>query len=530
LIDTDSGPKPFAEVMDPWQRADFEALDSGWQRAVVGAKAKAKYQRGWLERPRGHAKSADLGVMAAWALFASRRRLSGIAGAGDQDQARLLRDAIGKLLFLNPWLANILTVEAYRVKNERTGSILEIISSDAPTAYGLTPDFLICDEVTHWRKRDLWDALLSSAAKRSTCMLVCIQNAGLEDDWQWTTREAIRKDSGWYFSRLDGPVASWISPELLAEQERLLPPIAYRRLWLNEWTSGGSDCLTQETIDAAFLEHLRPLTCAIDPYSFVAGLDLAVSRDASALVILGVNRTRNDHGRIVLAHTRVWRPSKGAKVNLQDVEDCIVDLHNRFQLKALNYDPFAAQQMAGRIGAVGAGVQAKTLMKYFQTGKVPMVEVPQTGQNLQKQATALLEGFNDRRVSCYPEPDLRRDLMRLRIEERSYGYRLVSPHVANATAGMGTAHGDLASAFSLAMLAAAELAGKKIPAKVGSMTSSRGQTLEEHRAKVEQRIANRAAYRARSYQEEMQALAAMPDYSNHVPDGWFEMLRAAGRY
>ena len=258
LIDTDEGPRPFTDIVDDWQSADFAALDSGWMRAVNGAKHKAEYQRAWLERPRGHSKSLDLGIMAAWALFASRRRLSGIGAAGDQDQARLLRDAIGKLVYVNPWLGKIIEVQNYRVINSRTESTLDIITSDAPTAYGLTPDFIICDEVTHWTKPDLWEALFSSAPKRSTCMLVVITNAGLSDDWQWKTREAVRCDRNWYFSRLEGPVASWITPELLEEQERLLPGIAYRRLWLNEWTTGGGDALTEEDIKAAFIPSLSP--------------------------------------------------------------------------------------------------------------------------------------------------------------------------------------------------------------------------------------------------------------------------------
>ena len=34
LIDTDKGSVPFSEVMDDWQRADFEALDNGWRKAA----------------------------------------------------------------------------------------------------------------------------------------------------------------------------------------------------------------------------------------------------------------------------------------------------------------------------------------------------------------------------------------------------------------------------------------------------------------------------------------------------------------
>ena len=56
-------------------------------------------------------------------------------------------------------------------------------------------------------------------------------------------REAARTAKDWYFSRLDGPVASWISEKLLDEQRRMLPPAAYARLWDNVWSSGEGDAL-----------------------------------------------------------------------------------------------------------------------------------------------------------------------------------------------------------------------------------------------------------------------------------------------
>ena len=46
LIDTDAGARPLRDCIDPWQSADYLALDSGWQRAVVGTSLDAKYQRG----------------------------------------------------------------------------------------------------------------------------------------------------------------------------------------------------------------------------------------------------------------------------------------------------------------------------------------------------------------------------------------------------------------------------------------------------------------------------------------------------
>lgn len=511
LIDTDAGPAPFAERMDDWQAADFAALDSGWKRAVVGTKAKAEFQRAWLERPRGHSKSADLGIMVAWALFASRRRLSGIAAAGDQDQARLLRDAIGRLTYCNPWLGKLIEVQNYRILNKRTESTLDIISSDAPTSYGLTPDFCVCDEVTHWKKRDLWDSLISSAAKRSTCMFVVIANAGLQDDWQWQTREAVRSDPKWYFSRLDGPVASWIDESLLAEQERLLPGIAFRRLWLNEWTSGGGDALTPEVIDRAFNTDLEPMTQAERGWEYVAGIDLGVSRDASAVAVLAVRRRGRGHGRIRLAHTRIWKPRKGQKVNLQQVEDTLADLHTKFKFRQLNYDSWQATHMASRLQSGGMGKLAgQTKFGKQRRESLPMIEVPPTGANLQRIATAVLECFNDHRIECYDDADLKRDLHRLRVEERPYGFRLTSPRD-------GEGHGDMASAFGLALLAATELASKR-KVRAGAVTD-RAQDEEETEFES----------RSRRYREEMEQL--QEDHNGmHHNEGAIRAMLGMGGY
>lgn len=510
LIDTDGGPRPLGECIDPWQAEDFTALDSGWQRAAVGASAEANYQRGWLERPRGHAKTLDLAIMATWALFASRRRLSGIGAAGDQDQARLLRDAVGRLLYVNPWLSKLVEVQTYSATNTRTGSTLEIISSDAPTSYGLTPDFVIADEVVHWKKRDLWDSILSSAAKRGTCMFVVITNAGLSDDWQWTTREAVRADSSWYFSRLDGPVASWITPDRLAEQERLLPGIAYRRLWLNEWTSGGGDALTPEDIAAAFVPNLQPQSRAQPDFEYVAGVDAGVSRDASALCILGVRRRHDGHGTIRLAATRVWRPSKGRKVDLGEVETALVDAHARFNLRTINYDPWELRYLASRLQAGGLG---RMTHAGDRRSGLPLVEVPPTGTNLQRMASALLEAFNDHRLELYDDADLSRDLTRFRVEERANGFRLVSPRDEHG-------HGDLGTAFSLAMLAASELAAKRV-ARVGAisdLTADRPLT-------ALQRAMQRAYFEQDLFAREQEDFLAGEDHQAEFR----ELMRRAGR-
>ncbi len=153
LVDADGVPTPLADIIDDWQEADFAGLDNGWRR-VVGmpiTEGDATYLRGYLERGRGHSKTSDLACQVTWALFASSRKLSGIAAAVDKDQAGLLRGAIERLCRLNSWLNDYLDVQSYRVINKHTGSELKIIASDAASSWGHLPDFVICDELAHWK-------------------------------------------------------------------------------------------------------------------------------------------------------------------------------------------------------------------------------------------------------------------------------------------------------------------------------------------------------------------------------------------
>lgn len=474
LIDANGSPRRLAEVADPWQRDDFLRLDPAW-RVVAGLSSEPCRMRALFERGRGHSKTADLAAMTTFALFAARRPLRGVAAAGDQDQARLLADAVSRLIQLNSWLG-MLEVCRDKITNTLTGAELRILTSDAPTSYGLTPDFIVCDELTHWKSRELWDSLFSSAAKKATCLLLIIQNAGFSggsDPWQWHLREAIRQDRDWIFSRLDGAIASWITPQALAEQARLLPPAAFRRLWGNEWQTGSGDALPTDVIERA-LTLTSSLHAAEDlgpGWLTVAGLDLGLKRDASALVILGkhcghveekskprpVNRLRKvlddagysdeyedetapesitvpGTGRIRLLGTARWKASEGAEVSIEAVEKSITRAHRRFNFAAVAADQWQAAQLCERLRAAG----------------IPTAGIDPTGSNLREQAAQLLTTFNEGMIDLYPDEHLLRDLRASRIVERQYGFRIESPRDEHG-------HGDTLSAFLLALLAARRL-------------------------------------------------------------------------
>ena len=138
-------------------------------------------------------------VDAAFLLFASPRTIKDIVVAVDKDQAALDRDHLDKLTRLNPWLREVLDVQATRVINRITGSSLDVISSDVASSLGLLIDWAILDEVSHWPKRDLFDSIISAAAKRQRCMVMAILNAGFQESWGWDVRELVRVDPDWDF-------------------------------------------------------------------------------------------------------------------------------------------------------------------------------------------------------------------------------------------------------------------------------------------------------------------------------------------
>lgn len=463
LVDVDGTVRKFGSVMDPWQREDFAAIDPALMRCNGRADNPDAKMRAYLERGRGHSKTTDLAVLCCWALAFSTRPIKGFAYAADKDQAKLLKDAAETIVRLNPWLSNILDAQKGRILNIAEGhpgfgSRFEIQASDVGSSYGILPDIIVADELVHWQgDGSLWHSLISSAAKRRDCFLCIISNAGFIDSWQWAVREIARDDEAWIFSRLDGPVASWLTQDRLDEQRRMLPNVAYQRLWENKWSSGGGDALTPDDIDAAFYEDLQPMTGSEPDYLFVAGVDLGLVRDCAAVVVLGVP-TGGRAGKIRLAENKLWRPTLGNKINLLDVERHILDLDEQFGLEFVAFDPWQMEHLAQTLEADSS--RRRRNQRLFHT-QPWLREIPPTGANLRQQASLTIESFQDRRFRFYDCEPLRRDLNKLRVEEKSYGFRLTSPRD-------GEGHGDTFSGFALALLIGHELAGKR-PVVVGSL-------------------------------------------------------------
>ena len=234
--------RPFGEAMDAWQAEDFAALDD------------PQHRHAYLERPRGHSKTGDLGTEAVVELVLGRPGAQLFCAGADQDQAALLQqDVVGKCE-RSPWLNPLVRVTRTEVVVPATGSRLRVLASDAPSAYGLRPDWIAVDELVEWRKRGLWDSLWTATGKRPRCRMLVISTPGWDKTGiAWEVRQIAAREADWYFSAR-GQCASWISAAWLAQQARTLPPHVYQRLHGGVWVEGVGAFLTSAEVEAVFAD------------------------------------------------------------------------------------------------------------------------------------------------------------------------------------------------------------------------------------------------------------------------------------
>jgi hypothetical protein len=419
----------YSDVETEWQRADHAAMDRAWLKSVGRIRGDVSPMRGLLERPRGCAKTFDLGMMLAWALAFAPKRRRYILCAGDRDQARHPIAAIEKLIELNSWLGATLQVQRGIVRNPRTNSEAEIISADAPSGYGHLVDGVLIDELFNWQDTDaaekVWFMLSSTFAKKKNCLGLIISNAGFVNSWQWPIREKIREYSGWYFHSLSG-VPTWLSEGALNEQRSLLSPSAFSRLYGNNWSSGTDSGLSPADVEACCVLS-GPQLYRDSRYDwYCGGTDLGWKHDRTAVVILALSIARRE---IALACAASWNPRDypGGQLPLSEVEEEIYYLHTRFQLDRMVFDPKETMGMSQALADRGVPCSMLNLSS-------PRIQ--------DDMAKSLVRSFNERIIKIYRHSDLIADLLSLEVLDRTTGLKLEAPRSSSG-------HADLAFAFAM---------------------------------------------------------------------------------
>lgn len=300
----------------------FELLP--WQQDIVRPlfgklreDGTRQYNQAYIEVPRKNGKTQLAAAIALKCLLADGEPEGEVyCAASDKDQASLVFAAAAAMIRSNPQLAAMVKIIEHTkrivvTKGRCAGSFLRAIPADAGGAHGFNASAVICDELHTWPNRELWDVLRTSQGARRQPLLVAITTAGYNRaSLCWEIHEHAREvlegtiqddsflpvlygadDSDdwtdpatWYKANpcLGTTIEEgWIRQECQSAIQSPGYQNAFRRLYLNQWTSGETRWLPMHDWDTGDREipNLTGRIC-------YAGLDLASTTDLAAFVLV----------------------------------------------------------------------------------------------------------------------------------------------------------------------------------------------------------------------------------------------------
>ncbi len=369
-------------------------------RAAISGPAPFNY---WT-RARGFGKTEDLAAInLAEALLAPPgSSLDWLAA--DIEQGQLALDSIRGFEDRTPLIRGRLDIQNRRVVIPETGTRIDILTSDAPSAWGRRPWRISIDELAQHAETAsatrLLEAVTTAATKVDGCRLRVITTAGRPSHPAFKLLEHARKSDLWRVSEVDGP-APWQDPAKLAEQRARLPESIYRNLFENEWLENADLFLDEAALAAAFT-LAGPARGPIDGRSYFASLDVGLVKDRTVFMV-----GHKEGGRMQLDLMRVWQGSRAAPVSLDEVEQTILTAWASGYRFTLHLDPWQAKHMTERL----------------RRSSVRVVEFTFSVASKQRLAQTLLQAINDRAVDLFDDAagSLQAELAALRVKYTTAG-------------------------------------------------------------------------------------------------------------
>lgn len=387
--------QPFGELMAPFQRAFFEAVFSTRTDAKSGV--VPLHRLVYDERRRGESKTEDCAAAALADLLTGPPRHHSYAVAGDQEQASLILHSIEGFKLRSPLLADVV-VQKSTVRNRETGSELVVMSSDAPTAYGIRPRRVFFDELSLQENERLWTAMWTSVGKNPRSQMVAVSMAGWDfASLGWRIRELAAKKPGYYFATREGSeLAPWLSPEVMEEQRDSLHPADFARYWECRWTEPKGSWITREMYEAA--ETGTESFNAVPGAAYAIYVDLGLVHDATAIAVCHLEGDPGT-GVVVLDQLVTMQGSHSFPVDLEAVEDLVAQLMAQYGCWRVVFE--APQAVAS----------AQRLQK-----RLPQAHIEPRWPTAQIQARLfgnLYHLFSARRLRLFPHEQLKKEALNL---------------------------------------------------------------------------------------------------------------------
>lgn len=288
-----------------------------------------------LSAGRGNGKTVLIAGLCLAALVGplAEARAEVYSAAATRDQAALIFNEIEAWIVRVPWLKARLNVQRFakKIEDMESGSIYKALASDGPAAHGLAASFIACDELAQWKRRELYDVLVTSQGKRKQPLMCIIStqspnpsnvlselldygeriNSGEIEDRTFHSRlYAVPEtaspwdESQWHLANPGlGVIRSLEEMQQEARRAQRMPTFeaAFRNLYLNQRVDAEPKAILplewEMCAGKVSTDALRGRRCW-------GGLDLSATRDMSAFALYFP-----DDGGAVL--TQFWLPKDG---------------------------------------------------------------------------------------------------------------------------------------------------------------------------------------------------------------------------
>lgn len=319
------------------------------------------------------------------------------SAAGDRLQAGIIFRKASSMVSNNASLLRLCRPMRNIVSFPKQNSIYRALSADAKLQHGLNPSAVLFDELHVQPTRDLWDALDTATGARDQPMIWAFTTAGYDQtsicyevyQHACMVRDGVLDDRTMLPAIWETkPEDDWSSPAVWAQanpnlgvsidEARLAQHWAtakkipskentFRQLFLNQWTQQAERWLPMDQWDATkgttFTEaELEGAPCFV-------GLDLSATCDMTAMVALfavpqgytTVSRFYLPESAIETAGTmqslyREWirrgylTVIEGNSIDQGVIRREVNALAERFDVRGVVYDPWAAKRLAGELG------------------------------------------------------------------------------------------------------------------------------------------------------------------------------------
>lgn len=390
--------------LEPWQRKLLRRIFEPRRRRRPDVR---QFRIALIMIPKKNGKSTIAAGLAIWALLCDDPNPEVYICSGDLDQSRVIFRMIEFMLRRNERLKKLVYVKKDLIERNDQRGFLKAMASDADTAHGTNPSFVIFDELWNQQSERLFSAMTLPPTRKEPMSFI-ISYAGYDKDsllYRLYQMGKKKTDRQMFFFHSTDNLASWVSKEYLKRQKIILPPFEYARMHEAKWTDAQNAFLDSADIDKCVDRDLLPNVKADPRFLYFLGLDLGLKNDRTVATI-----THYDYNleAVVLDEIAFWEGTQQTPVDVKTVEDYILDAHQRFNFNKIICDPWQAMQ----------------LIQNLRSKRLPIEEFSFSGQNVNRLASNIFNLFHNRRIKIFEHKNLINELKTVQATQTSYGFRI----------------------------------------------------------------------------------------------------------